>query len=190
MATPTVNTSQTRIEQAQVLVQEIYRSEQLDILHLAIINLLDMVRDGEIDLVLEQSNKSTEQKELFIKKLVESLKAEGLQKELRKHLAEHDLTFFREKELGPFLQDVQNKANECIVVKVTVAIEFKEKDVKEMAASLSARLGKQVVLSIQVNPTLIGGAIVQHGSFLNDYSLKTQLDLYRSRWQRAVTESN
>jgi|GEM_PF-6856996 len=175
-------------EAAHALVQELYQAEQLDLLHLAVINLLDMVKDGEIDLVLEQDNKSTEQKEAFLQKMVGEVRAAGLQKELQKHLDAHDIAFFQEKEFGPFLQTIQYAANGGVVAKLTVAIKFKDKDIKEMAAKFSAKLGKQVVLSIKVDPSLIGGAIIQHGSYLNDYSLKTQLDLYRSRWHRAVAD--
>jgi ATP synthase F1 delta subunit len=165
-----------------------YRAEQLDLLHLTLINLLDMVRDGEIDLVLEQDTKTDQHKNLFIEKLLTDCKSAELKKTLTEHLAADGIDFFREKNLGPFLQAIQHAANACTVVKLTVAVEFKEKDLREMAAVLSERLGKQVVLGIKVDHSLIGGAIIQHGSYLNDYSVKTQLEMYRSRWHKAVAE--
>lgn len=188
MAKVTLNQNQERSEQAHALVREIYRSEQLDLLHLAVINLLDMVKDEEIDLVLDQDNKSLQQKKLFLQKLTTSLNTPILQKEFERRIKAEDWEFFREKELGPFLQSIQHAANNCSVVKLTLALEFKESDVKEMSALLSERLGKQAVLSIKVDATLLGGAIVQQGSFQNDYTLKTQLDLYRSKWHKAVIE--
>ena len=65
----------------------------------------------------------------------------------------------------------------------------KEKDIKEMAEVMSQKIGAQVVLSCKVDSSLIGGAIIQHGSYVSDYSLKSQLDLFRSRWHKAVAHT-
>jgi len=46
--------------------------------------------------------------------------------------------------------------------------------------ALSRRTGKQVDLTVQVDPTLIGGAIATVGGLVFDGSLRTQLTLLRS----------
>ena len=187
LETPPTTSSPT--DEAYTLIGSIYLSEQLDLLHLAVINLLDMVTDQEIDLVLEQENKDDRQKKLFIEKLLQSIRCLPLQKLFQDHLEKNDLHFFQERNFGPFLNALHHAANQCTVVKLTVAIEFKEKDVRDLAVLLSKKIGQQVVLNLKVDKSMIGGAIVQHGSYLNDYSLKTQLDMYRSRWHHAVAEN-
>ena len=174
--------------QPHELVEAMYKAEQLDLLHLSLINLIDMVRDGEIDLVLDQDNKTLTQKKLFIEKLINDITSPELKKLLTDRLKNEGVEIFSEKNIGPFLHAIQRTANGCTVVKLTVATTFKEKDLQEMAAILSERIGKQVMLSIKVDTSLIGGVIMQHGSYLSDYTVKTQLDLYRSRWHKAVAE--
>lgn len=167
---------------AKELTKSFFRAEQLDLLHLSLINLLDMVKDGEVDLVLDQDSKSEQQKRLFIDKLIEGVRSQ----ELAAFLKAQPLDFFREKDFGTFLEAMRKEADTFDIVRLTLAIEFKEPALREMAAVLSEKIGKPVVLSIKVDRTLYGGAIVQHGSYQSDFSLHTQLDIFRSRWHRAV----
>jgi F0F1-type ATP synthase delta subunit len=165
-----------------VLTAAFTKAEQLDLLYLSLINLMDMVKDGEVDLVLDQEGKSTKQKQLFLDKMVAGVQSV----ELATHLKSQPMDFFYEKNLGPFLQQLKREADQFEIVRLTVAVVFKEKDLKEMATFLSEKLGKPTVLSIKLDKNLFGGVIVQHGSFQSDFSVHTQLDIFRSRWHRAV----
>lgn len=176
------------------ILEKIYRAEQVDFLHLSLINLLDMVKDGEIDLMLEQPKKTFKQKAAFIDKVIEGIES----RELRAALLEifqleledpaHELAFFREKYLGALLRTLQQEAEHFIIVKLVVAVDFKEKDLREMVDLLEGKIERQVALELRVDPDLIGGAIIQFGTYISDYSLKTRLDLFRSHWHRAVVE--
>lgn len=168
----------------------LYLAEQLDHLHLSIINLLDMVRDEEIALVLDQEEKTLKEKRAFIGKVVQSVRSPELRGVLEDALKRNDLSFFQEKELGSILTSLQSEASKIAVVRVTVAVSFEADDVREMAELLSHKVGKQAVVSLKVDYSLIGGAIIQQGNYLSDYSVKSQLDLFRSRWHRAVTDLN
>lgn len=66
---------------------------------------------------------------------------------------------------------------------------FKEHDVWEFAALLSKKIDRPVVVSVKVEKDLIGGAIIQFGSYLSDFSIKTQLDIFRENWHKAVVET-
>lgn len=173
----------------EALVTSLYRAEQLDLLHLSLISLLDMVRDQEINLVLEQSSKSDQHKKLFLEKLIAGVKSKELAAALTTELKAGNLSFFEEKPFGDFLKAMQDIAHTCVIIRLTVAIAFKEKDIKEMATLMSEKIGAQVVLSCKVDGSLIGGVIIQHGSYVSDYSLKSQLDLFRSHWHKAVAHS-
>ncbi|CAN5129830.1 hypothetical protein BH11PAT4_BH11PAT4_1190 [soil metagenome] len=163
-------------------VSGFYKAEQLDLLYLSLISLTDMVKDGEVDLVLDQDKKSAKQKQLFIEKLVSGVQSP----ELKTFLKKQPVDFFYERDLGPYLQQLKKEADQFEIVRLTVAAIFKEADLQEMANLLSEKLGKPAVLSIKVNRTLFGGAIVQHGSYQSDFSIHTQLDIFRSRWHKAV----
>lgn len=178
----------TATDSPESLVAGIVIAEDLDRLHIAVINLLDMVRAEEIDLVLNQDGKTAEQKQKFVEKVIADLSSPHLQRYLQRLLATEGVGAFKEKHLLDVLQEIQQHASRVAIVKVTVAVSFKEADVKEMAALMTNRLGQQAVLSLKVDHSLIGGAIVQYGSYSNDFSLKSQLDIYRGNWHKAVIE--
>ena len=182
---PDTATTAPEVDLVEKIMTSLYRADQLDKLHLSIINLNDMLTDGELELILEQVDKSTQQKQLFLDKVVAGV----LSPELRTVLKVQNQDFFLTRNLEQFLTSLRSRAEHCAVVKLTVAVEFRESDLREMASLLSEKLGKQVVLSLKVEPSLIGGAVVQHGSYVSDYSLKTQLELFRADWRHAVVES-
>ncbi len=171
------------------LLAKLYRAEQLDALHLSIINLLDMVMDEEISLVLEQKGKTDTEKFSFLQKVVDSVHSPELHGLLEDAVHRKDLRFFDEKELGDLLRYLQKQAQQFVIVKLTVAVHFKEHDVWEFAALLSKKIDRPVVVSVKVEKDLIGGAIIQFGSYLSDFSIKTQLDIFRENWHKAVVET-
>ena len=62
---------------------------------------------------------------------------------------------------------------------VTVAEEPTAKRVDEIRAALKGVAGKDVDVSIKIDPALIGGLIVKMGSRMVDASLKTKLNSIR-----------
>jgi F-type H+-transporting ATPase subunit delta len=176
------------------LLDKIYRAEQIDMLHLSLINLLDMVKDGEIDLVLDQNGKTFKQKAAFIDKIIEAVES----KELKDGLLEifnieledtnQEMNYFREKYLGTLLRNLQEKAEKFTVVRLTLAKEFKDTDLREMVLILEKKIEKRVALEITVDSSLIGGAVIQFGTYISDYSLKSRLDQFRAHW-RSVSEA-
>ena len=167
------------------LLARLYRADQLDFLHLSLINLLEMTADDEIEMILDQPEKSAKHKQLFLEKVVAAVSSP----ELKEVLNGQDITFFRTRDFEPFLHTLQHRAQEFAVVKLSVAIEFTEADLREMAALMGEKIGHPTVLAVKVEKDLVGGAVVQYGSYLSDYSLKTQLDVFRSKWHRAVIEN-
>ena len=167
----------------------LYLAEQLDRLHLSIINLMEMVQDEELTLILDQPDKTDKHKILFLEKIIRSISSPELRTILDEALKRKDFAFFSEKELSGVLRALQEAAAKLIVVRISVAIEFKPEDVRAMADLLTEKVGRQTVVSLKVDRSLIGGAIVQNGNYLSDYSIKTQLEIFRSRWHHAVSDS-
>jgi F-type H+-transporting ATPase subunit delta len=179
----------TPIEFISEIIARIATAHQLDILHISIIDLLDMMKEGEIDLILEQPKKTALQKAAFIAKLIDSVESPELKEALMKELKSGELDFFREKYLRDLLESLQKEAEKIATVKLTVAVEFKKADIAAMTALLAKKFGRRVAMDLTVERSLIAGAIIQHGSYITDYSVKTRLEHFRSTWKAATKEA-
>lgn len=71
------------------------------------------------------------------------------------------------------------EAKGIVSAEVTVAEEPSPKRLEEIRAALVGVAGKDVDLSVKVDPALIGGLIVKMGSRMVDASLKTKLNSIR-----------
>lgn len=170
------------------IISQISVGKQLDVLHFSIIDLLDLTKDGGIDAILEEPRKTTAQKTAFIKKIVESVESPELHDALESELAAGNLDFFSGKYLRDLLMQLQREAEKIISVKLTVAIDFKKADLAQMNALLTEKLGRRVAIDLSVDKGLIAGCILQYGSYISDYSVKTRLEQFRLTWKAAVIE--
>ena len=59
---------------------------------------------------------------------------------------------------------------------VTSAFPLDDKQVAALKSNLKARLGRDVAIDAKVDPSLLGGLIVRHGSQMIDASIKTKLN--------------
>ena len=75
------------------------------------------------------------------------------------------------------LDEVQNRVR----ARVTLAMEPRASDRKQIADRLGKALGKEVVPVITVNPALLGGVIVRVGDTVMDGSVRRRLATLRSR---------
>lgn len=65
-----------------------------------------------------------------------------------------------------------------VVVRSAAALDDKQKS--ELQQTLASKLGKEPVLSVRVEPSLLGGMIVQVGDRVYDSSVRTRLDNLRN----------
>ena len=172
-----------------LILKAVVTAFQLDSLHLAIGQLETLSREGELELFLSLPRKSSRQKELFLRKIISDLPNQLLVSTLSDVIESARFEFFNRGLLEDFLHRLRAKAEVIDSIPLTVAIQFKPKDITAMASMLSKRLGHQVVLDISVESGLIGGAIVSYGSHRYDYSLKTKLASFRSTWHATVSKS-
>lgn len=63
-----------------------------------------------------------------------------------------------------------------VTAEVTSAIALTETQVEELKATLKAKTGKVVTLTVSVDPALLGGLIVKIGSRMVDTSIRTKLN--------------
>ena len=117
-------------------------------------------------------------------------KSEELQNILTEQISKGNLDFFSKKEFPDFLAHLQREVEKIVIVKLTVALKFKEPDLKAMASLLSEKIGKPVAFQLTVDRSLIGGAIIQYGNYLSDYSIRTKLGEFKEQWHEAINEEN
>lgn len=68
---------------------------------------------------------------------------------------------------------------------VTVAEALNDKNLDSLKAALKAVTGKDVVLNVKVDPSIIGGLIVKLGSRMVDSSLRTKLNSIKHAMKEA-----
>jgi len=66
-------------------------------------------------------------------------------------------------------------------VRVTTAIPLSEADREQLGRDLSAQLGKDVRMVAEVDPTILGGLLLQVGDRLTDASVAGRLDQLRRK---------
>lgn len=71
-------------------------------------------------------------------------------------------------------------AEHVATVEVRSARELTDAQAQRLRAALERRLGRTVKLSAQIDPGLLGGAVVQYGDFVFDGSLRRSLELMGS----------
>ena len=75
---------------------------------------------------------------------------------------------------------LREEAEHIATVEVRSALELTHEQAQTLRAALERRLGRTVKLSAQIDPTLLGGAVVQYGDFVFDGSLRRSLELMGS----------
>jgi F-type H+-transporting ATPase subunit delta len=94
----------------------------------------------------------------------------------------------RVREIGAIVDEYEALADVAagrVRATVTTAIELTAHDRGRVASELSKRLGKDVSLTLQVDPTILGGLKLQYGDHLVDASVATRLQQLRRRLAEA-----
>jgi len=72
-----------------------------------------------------------------------------------------------------------------VVVRSAAALD--DRQTNELQQTLAAKLGKQPILNVRVEPELLGGLIVQIGDRVYDSSVRTRLDTLRNTLMGSAT---
>lgn len=89
----------------------------------------------------------------------------------------------RESVLTDVYEEYRRLANEhrrILPVQVTAAVPMTDAERDALAAALSRKTGKKVVLQVSIDPSLMGGLMVRMGDTIIDGSVKTRLAQLRS----------
>jgi F0F1-type ATP synthase delta subunit len=88
-----------------------------------------------------------------------------------------------------FVQAFQAAIESVAIVNVLTAIPLNQSDMAKSAAFFSAILGKQAVINHDVNPMILGGAIVKIENFVFDYSLRFKFRTFEAQWLSSLDKT-
>ena len=71
--------------------------------------------------------------------------------------------------------------HKLLPVQVTSAVKLDENTVKEIGQSIGQQLGREVELSSNVDPEIIGGMVLRVGNFVLDASIRNRLEQLRKQ---------
>jgi F0F1-type ATP synthase delta subunit len=168
------------------ILQKVRLTDQLDVLHRDLIYLEELSKQGDLDVMLDQSHKSIRQKALYLEKVIDGVQAPELERGLRLLVRHGEIDLFASKYFLDFLVQLQRELEKRTIVNLKVAVEFQPADIRRMADTLTRKLGKPVIFHLEVERGLLGGAIIQIGSHIYDYSLKSRMDQFRAEWEETL----
>ena len=84
------------------------------------------------------------------------------------------------KEISTFFESMYGKKSNTVDVKGTVASKMSDQQIESFKASLDEILGKKTKLSIEVDPSLIGGIKLRIDNTFLDASIHNQLQTLRT----------
>lgn len=156
------------------------------------LRLFSKLVDGEVKLrVLFESKMFSEQeKSAALEALLSYLKVSGTpSKILKSVIMRGHLPSL--KEIIESSEAAYNEITKKMTATVTSPVELDEKRLGRMKESISELMRREVEIENVVDPSLIGGFIVQAGSTIFDSSLKGQIRLLRSEligWELGVRD--
>ncbi|CAB4882594.1 unannotated protein [freshwater metagenome] len=77
------------------------------------------------------------------------------------------------------------EANDLLSVTVTSAVELDDAVVERIGSEIGRQTGRQVTLTKQVDPSIVGGFIVRAGNAIVDASIRNRLENLRKQVARA-----
>jgi F-type H+-transporting ATPase subunit delta len=152
-------------------------------------NLVDQL-EKELKAVVGVVNESVQlRKVLFHPRITAAEKKEVLDSLFKDRISEIAMNFLgllveRRREIyladiTDYFVDLANKARNITDVKVTSAVELTKEEKKRLAGAMEKCTGKQVKLSYDVDPALLGGVVVRVGDKVIDGSVRTRLQTLR-----------
>ncbi len=79
-------------------------------------------------------------------------------------------------EIAALFEELKDREEGVVDVTVTSAAPLPDRQREELSASLQRRLRRQVRLHCEIDPQLIGGAVLKAGDLVIDGSLRSRLD--------------
>jgi F-type H+-transporting ATPase subunit delta len=137
-----------------------------------------LMSDPEVASALTNPTIATEQRMALISDAPHLLDPEAT------NLAKLLIESSRVRDIGAIEEEFQRLADDAagrVRATVTTAVELTPKDRDRVADELSKRLGKEIRMTLVVDPRILGGLKLQYGDRLVDASVSTRLQQLRRR---------
>ncbi len=85
-----------------------------------------------------------------------------------------------------FVQEFQMATEELGILHLTTAIKLSPVDLRAIALDLSKSFGYKVLLSYEVNPSIMGGAQIRVENMIYDYSLRSKFQQFQRQWLSSI----
>jgi F-type H+-transporting ATPase subunit delta len=132
------------------------------------------IRDPRVEDLLGNPHVTPERLAAFLIDLVGPALGEHGANFVRTLAANHRLAYL--PEIATLFEGMKDQAQGMADVTVTSAAALDGAQQQKLAASLERRLQRKVRLHTQINPQLIGGAVIRSGDLVIDGSLRTRLE--------------
>jgi F-type H+-transporting ATPase subunit delta len=151
---------------------------RVDEWHRRLEQVRDLMSEPEVARVLTNPTIATERRMALVSGAPHVVDAEAT------NLARLLIESNRVRDVVGIAEEFQRLADEAggrVRATVTTAVELTPTDRDRVADGLSKRLGKDVVLDVLVDPSILGGLTLQYGDRLVDASVATRLQQLRRR---------
>lgn len=139
--------------------------------------------------VIHNNIDDKEQLKVLATQEIQKLGSETLQKYLTELLAKNDVSLFEPAHLKTFAEEFEIEALKTDFIEITSAVEIKAEDVSRIAADLSNKIGRKVIVDIRKNEKIVGGAIIKKDNYIIDFSIQTKLINLAERWKSTLSNS-
>lgn len=89
-----------------------------------------------------------------------------------------------------FVKIFQIHVEKTKIVYLVTAVELKEKDLIRISTEFSEILGKRAVINMQVNPEIIGGVQLRIDNLIFDYSIKSKMNQFKTKWIASLAHAS
>lgn len=142
--------------------------------------------------IASDSSLTNSQKKTQLIYLIRSLDVDLLSEFFTKELTEDRIWLFSSDKIDYFDQFVrafQMATEEMQIVNLTTSVPLGADDVEKIAKDLGESFGAKILLSHEVNPSIVGGAQVRVGNMIYDFSLKTKFKQFEHGWLSSINET-
>ncbi len=146
---------------------ELYREE--------LRNFADLVKSDEaLERGISNPLYDVESRKKVLEVLIEKLELSGVMKSFLLLLFDKGRIKFIDS-INDYFQKMADELKGVVRAQLVSAVDLSSEIVDRIREALSARTGKEVILQVEQDPSLIGGIVTKIGDLVLDGSIKTQL---------------
>ncbi len=162
-----------RYAKALILIgQEDGRAEQYNTELESVVGLFDMQKDFEKALTNPLYNKNDRKK--VLQAVLAATDLSAIMKSFLSLLFDKGRIGFL-REIASYYKDLADELNGVMKASIISAAALSSDAVAKIKEALSKKVGKNIVLKVEQDPSLIGGVVTKIGDLVLDGSVKTQL---------------